>query len=235
MEETNNMRSEAYNEIRYRIMHNKYVPGQKVSEKTISEELGIGRTPVREAIIRIERDGLIDVIPQSGTYISQIDMLAASNARYVRQILEVEIMMEATAKMTEWDYAALEENLSDQARVQRLKDPDAFFDADEEFHKLFYKAAGREAVWDWLQTVNMQLNRFRWIRLEVTDLNWDTLLDQHRQILSAVHERRIDDVRFDITAHLRLMLSEKKYLLERFPDYFINTSSDDIDALKQRR
>lgn len=235
MEETNNMRSEAYNEIRYRIMHNKYVPGQKVSEKTISEELGIGRTPVREAIIRIERDGLIDVIPQSGTYISQIDMLAASNARYVRQILEVEIMMEATAKMTEWDYAALEENLSDQARVQRLKDPDAFFDANEEFHKLFYKAAGREAVWDWLQTVNMQLNRFRWIRLEVTDLNWDTLLDQHRQILSAVHERRIDDVRFDITAHLRLMLSEKKYLLERFPDYFINTSSDDIDALKQRR
>jgi len=235
MEETNNMRSEAYNEIRYRIMHNKYTPGQKVSEKTISEELGIGRTPVREAIIRIERDGLIDVIPQSGTYISQIDLLAASNARYVRQVLEVEIMLEATAKMTEHDYAALEENLSEQTRVQGLKDPDAFFDADEEFHKLFYKAAGREAVWDWLQTVNMQLNRFRWIRLKVTDLNWATLLDQHRQILSAVHERRIDDVRFNITAHLRLMLSERKYLLERFPDYFTNTGSDDLDALKQER
>lgn len=71
---TKNMRNEAYSELRYRIMHNKFIPGQKISEKTISEELGIGRTPVREAIIRIERDGLIDVIPQSGTYISQIDM-----------------------------------------------------------------------------------------------------------------------------------------------------------------
>ncbi|MGV7864248.1 GntR family transcriptional regulator, partial [Mycobacterium kansasii] len=83
---------EAYNEIRYRIMHNKYTPGQKVSEKVISDELGIGRTPVREAIIRIERDGLIDVIPQSGTYISKIDMNTANNARFVRQIMEGEIM-----------------------------------------------------------------------------------------------------------------------------------------------
>ncbi|MCT2886257.1 GntR family transcriptional regulator [Levilactobacillus brevis] len=232
MQLTNNMRSEAYNEIRYRIMHNKYTPGQKVSEKVISDELGIGRTPVREAIIRIERDGLIDVIPQSGTYISKIDMNTANNARFVRQIMEGEIMLEATGRMTDAFYQELQANMVEQERVVQKRDPDAFFDADEAFHKLFYMAADREEIWNWLQTINTQLNRFRWIRLKVSDLNWATLLNQHRDILKAVHDRNLDDVRFEITAHLRLMLSERKYLLSRFPDYFMNVSDEDLAGIQ---
>lgn len=228
MQVINNMRSEAYSQIRNRIMHNKYVPGQKISEKVISEELGIGRTPVREAIIRIERDGLIDVVPQSGSYISKIDMAVANNARFVRQILEVEIMLEATGKITNESYQFLQDNLAQQQQAIQQHNPDTFFDLDETFHQKFYQIANRQDVWEWLQTLNMQLNRFRWMRLTVEDLNWQTLLEQHQAILTAVHERQLDDVRFNITAHLRLMLSERKYLLRRFPDYFRNVSPEDL-------
>ena len=69
-----NIRDDAYNQIKYNIIHFHYLPQQKVSEKMISTSLKLGRTPVREAIIRIEREGLIEVIPQSGTYITTIDM-----------------------------------------------------------------------------------------------------------------------------------------------------------------
>lgn len=225
-----NMRSEAYKKLRYRIMHNKYTPGQKISEKMISEELGIGRTPVREAVIRVERDGLIEVIPQSGTYVSRIDMAMANSARFVRQVIEVEIMLEATSKMTsEWT-AKLQQNLADQVAVAQEGDPDAFFDLDEAFHKTFYQVAGREEIWNWLQTINMQLNRFRWMRLKVTNLDWQTLLDQHQGILDAVSRRELDDVRYSITKHLRLMLSERKYLLNKFPDYFTNVRPEDLSS-----
>lgn len=225
-----NMRSEAYSQLRYRIMHNKYTPGQKISEKVISDELGIGRTPVREAVIRVERDGLIDVVPQSGTYVSRIDMAMANNARFVRQILEVEIMLEATGKMTDEWYQKLQQNLENQVVVAQQGDPDAFFDLDEAFHKTFYLAADREVVWDWLQTLNMHLNRFRWMRLKVTNLDWQTLLDQHQAILDAVRRRELDDVRYSITKHLRLMLSERKYLLNKFPDYFMNVRPEDLTS-----
>ena len=224
---TKNMRNEAYSELRYRIMHNKFIPGQKISEKTISEELGIGRTPVREAIIRIERDGLIDVIPQSGTYISQIDMEKAKDARFVRQNVEVEIMLEATAKMTDAAYHEQKVNLREQAVAIQKEDPDTFFDLDEAFHHEFYTIAGRDNIWDWLQTVNMQLNRFRWIRLKVNTLNWQTIIQQHENLLDVVYRRDLEDVRFQTTAHLRLMLQERKYLLDKFPGYFMNVSPSD--------
>src|SRR5699024_1595622 len=100
-----------------------------------------------------------------------------------RQNVEVEIMLEATAKMTDAAYHEQRVNLREQAVAIQKEDPDTFFDLDEAFHHRFYTAAGRDNIWDWLQTVNMQLNRFRWIRLKVNTLNWQTILQQHENLL----------------------------------------------------
>ncbi|MCZ3393885.1 GntR family transcriptional regulator, partial [Enterococcus faecium] len=109
-----NMRDNAYNQIKYRIIHFEYVPKQKISEKTISTELNLGRTPVREALIRIEREGLIEVVPQSGTYITQIDMRAAIEGRFVRECIEPNIMVNAVTNISEESLNALKQNLEHQ-------------------------------------------------------------------------------------------------------------------------
>lgn len=222
-----NMRSDAYNEIKYKIIHFDYIPGQKISEKTISKELDLGRTPVREAIIRIEREGLIEVIPQSGTYITRIDMADAKDARFVRSHIEPSIMVDAAIKMTPEAKQALEDNLRSQAKTAMNNEPDNFFDLDQDFHHEFYKVVNKDTVWNWLQINNTQLNRFRRLRLKESELNWSTLLDQHQQIYNAVLDQDIDNLNFLVTQHLHLMLLEKQKVLDAYPDYFKNYQEED--------
>ncbi len=217
-----NMRSDAYNEIKYKIIHFDYIPGQKISEKTISSELSLGRTPVREAIIRIEREGLIEVIPQSGTYITKIDMADAKDAQFVRNCIEPNIMVNAVVKMTESTKSILADNLRAQANTAKNNETDKFFDLDQNFHHEFYKVVHKDTVWQWLQINNTQLNRFRRLRLKESKLNWRTLLTQHQRIYNAVLNQDIDDLNFLITQHLHLMLLEKQGVLNAYPDYFKN-------------
>lgn len=222
-----NMRSDAYNEIKYKIIHFDYIPGQKISEKTISQELDLGRTPVREAIIRIEREGLIEVIPQSGTYITRIDMADAKDARFVRSHIEPSIMVDAAIKMTPEAKQALEDNLRSQAKTAMNNELDNFFDLDQDFHHEFYKVVNKDTVWNWLQINNTQLNRFRRLRLKESELNWSTLIDQHQQIYNAVLDQDIDNLNFLVTQHLHLMLLEKQKVLDAYPDYFKNYQEED--------
>ena len=70
----NDLTGQAYDLILKKIIDAEYEPGQKISEKKIEEDLQIGRTPVREALLQLRQESLINVIPQSGTYISKIDL-----------------------------------------------------------------------------------------------------------------------------------------------------------------
>ena len=92
-----NLQNQAYNQITGKILRNEYRPGQKISQKNIEIDLQLGRTPVREALLRLRRDGLIYSIPQSGTFVTKIDLDAAINARFIRENLEAKIVSEAAA------------------------------------------------------------------------------------------------------------------------------------------
>lgn len=215
-----NIRQDAYDQIKYKIIHFHYLPGQKISEKKISSSLNLGRTPVREALIRIEREGLIEVIPQSGTYVSIIDMQHASDGRFVRECVEPSIMLEAVVNMSQDNFHRLIDNMQEQEIAAENEDSDLFFDLDQAFHQEFYKAAKKESVWDWLQLNNVQLNRFRRLRLKASDLDWQTLLRQHHEILQAVQKSDIDNPNYMIHSHLHLMLDEKETVMRQFKDYF---------------
>ena len=87
-----NFQSQAYESIKELILTAKLIPGQKISEKELEQRLTIGRTPIREAIIRLRREALIHVVPQSGTYISKISIKQIEEARFVRETLEKEVL-----------------------------------------------------------------------------------------------------------------------------------------------
>lgn len=219
----NNLQTQAYEIIKNKILRADYIPGQKISEKEIEADVEIGRTPVREALIHLRRDGLIDVIPQSGTYISLIDMHAATDARFVRENIEKEVVREASNHIS----PLISDSFSQILRQQKLQierqNVAAFFDTDEAFHRKFYEITDKVLVWDWLQIVNIHLNRFRWLRLKINELDWDMLTDQHQQILNAVKNHNIDKAGFLASQHLHLMLEEQQTLLATFPEYFKDT------------
>lgn len=219
-----NIRQDAYDQIKYNIVHFHYLPRQKVSEKSIAASLNLGRTPVREALIRIEREGLIEVVPQSGTYIATIDMNIAKEGRFVRECIEPQVMMEALAKHSSAQFETLRQNLNAQKKAAKADQTDLFFDLDQKFHQTFYQIADRSQIWEWLQLNNLQLNRFRRLRLKVPGLDWQTLLAQHEQIVAAFNDYNIDDLNYLIRSHLHLVLDEQQRVIERFPNYFSSNS-----------
>ena len=217
-----NIRDDAYNQIKYNIIHFHYLPQQKVSEKMISTSLKLGRTPVREAIIRIEREGLIEVIPQSGTYITTIDMHLAKESRFVRESIEENVMQQAVVRVNDKNIQLLNRNMKKQELAAQSKATDDFFDLDQDFHHTFYKIAGHDSFWQWLQLNTIQLDRFRRLRLKVPGLDWQTLLRHHQNILNAFINKDIDELKYLTHIHTHLMLDEQQKVVERYPNYFTN-------------
>lgn len=217
-----NLQNQAYRQILDNILRNKYTPGQKISQKNLEERLQLGRTPVREALLRLRRDGLVYMIPQSGTFVTKIDLDAAINARFVRENIERKIIIEASELQKNLLFTQAYDAIKLQKKYAANAEYNFFFDADEEFHKSFYLATNHAQVWDWLQTINIHLNRFRWLRLTLSELPWENLIIQHKEILTAVEEHNSKLADIKITEHLHLMLDEEKEVVNTYRDYFDN-------------
>ncbi|WP_274662065.1 FCD domain-containing protein, partial [Enterococcus lactis] len=133
---------------------------------------------IRKQIIYSElAPELVKTIPQSGTYVSKIDIRSASLARYTREKLEKPILQECSAKMTAQDQAKLEKILeqTDQAVIAQNKK--AFFDLDTDF-----------------ESYSTHLNRFRWLRLTISELDWGRVLDEHQTMLQSMIDHNFDEV-----------------------------------------
>lgn len=226
-----NLNLQAYTTILKKIINTTYTPGQKISEKELIAKLNIGRTPVREALLRLRQEQLIDAIPQSGTYITKIDLKVAASARFIRESIETRVIKEAAATNDEFAIAKLNTIIANQKFFSQKKQFEKFFAEDEAFHQEFYQMTGRQQVWDWLQTINMQLNRFRMLRLKVEELPWDNLITEHINILNAVKNHEPEEARRLIANHLHLMLDEEDTLIKTFPDYFTNIPTDKKQVL----
>ena len=104
-----NYQDEAYNAIKEMILSMQLTPGEKVDKTELSAQLKIGATPIREAIIRLRREGLFNVIPQSGTYVSKINLDEMYQGRFARVNLERTIVADAVDVMTPDQIAKLEQ------------------------------------------------------------------------------------------------------------------------------
>lgn len=221
MAKVTSYQDKAYEEIKKLVMTAKLQPGQKISKNELVETLEIGDTPVREAIIRLHREGLLEVIPQSGTYVSKINLAEVYQARFVRENIEPTIFKEATELATTKQLQELEKKIKIQAIYFEDQDPQMYFNLDEEFHEYFYKMAGKEFVWEWLQLLNTALNRFRYLRLDVKELGWLNILTEHRQILEYVTKKDSEALNEIILKHIHTVDDDIKIVMKEFPDYFV--------------
>lgn len=216
------LQNQAYKLITSKILRTEYRPGQKISQPKLTEELQLGLTPVREALLRLKREGLVYSVPQSGTFVSKINLDTVVNARFIRETLEQKVVAEAAKSPHKFlisqaqDAIALQESYASEGNAIK------FFEADESFHKTFYLMTDHAQVWNWLQNVEIQFNRFRWLRLAVSDLPWRLLIEQHKEILAAVEAEKPKQSEKIAGKHLQLMLKEVMTVTSAFPDYFEN-------------
>lgn len=194
-------------------------PGEALSEKDISLKLGLSRTPVREAFIRLSDEGLVDIFPQRGTLVAPIRIAEVKEAHFIRCILELAVVRLVAEARNPRQLAQLEENLRQQATAQRLKDYDAFMELDETFHRLLSEGVSLPRVWRVIQSVKGQLDRVRYSILP--ERGHSTLIRrQHMAILKAIQSGDADRAETEMREHLDQIWASIEQLMKDNRDYF---------------
>ncbi|GAB2020981.1 GntR family transcriptional regulator [Pseudolactococcus yaeyamensis] len=228
------LQEQAYKIILRKMIYSDFAPGQKISENELGQVLNMGRTPIREALLQLRKQGLIYVVPQSGTYVSKIDLKSADNARFTREQLEQKIMLECLIKIDDQGQDALKCIIEKQCQAALEQNKRDFFFFDNVFHRTCFEIADREEIWRWMNKNNTHLERFRWLRIVTKELDWAKIIDQHKKILATIFNKDVDEMNFLIGTHLHMMLDEKDFVISKYPDYFLaeeDTHSEDVSEL----
>lgn len=218
-ENLNTVQTNVYKIIKDDIVNFNLVPGQKITENKIAEQLHVSRTPVREAFLRLKQEGVIVVYPQRGSFISLIDPDHVEQARYMRTTLELTTVELAATNFPEKLLEKLEKNLEKQKVCVEKKLYKEFFEYDQEFHKTIFEGCNKLRVWQHIQEMMFNLNRIRMLSL-ASNYNWETLLKQHNEILEAISEKNSKKARLVMEKHMGLQSIDFSTLTKKYPEYF---------------
>ena len=208
-----------YRELRDDILSLRRTPGEAISEKQIAESYGVSRTPVREAVLKLADEGLIEVFPQSGTFVSRIPLAALPEAIAIRRVLEEATVRYAAERATRSQVARLRACLEEQRERQVDGNHQGFHQADEAFHALLAETAGYPGFWTLIQQVKVQVDRYRQLTLPVLG-RMGLVIAEHEAIVDAIAEHDPDRAARALTAHfdeLQLTIAEAQ---QTIPQYF---------------
>jgi DNA-binding GntR family transcriptional regulator len=194
-------------------------PGTALQEKMIAEEFGVSRTPVREAIIRLAEAGLVDIFPQSGTFVSRVPVNAIPEAVMIRKALEG-ATVEAAAEVADGNsVASLDAIIARQRALAGIGDTSAFHEADEAFHEAIADISGHPGVWKLLKQVKVQIDRARRLTLPVLG-RMDWVIGEHVIIRDGIAAHDPAAARAAMMTHLSAVIPDIGLLVEQYPDYF---------------
>ena len=208
-----------YERLRRAITTLAMLPSESLSEQDLAERLGVSRTPVREAIIRLADEGLIDVLPQRGSFVAPIRLRDVEEAQFMRQALEVAVTRRLAANPSEDFLELARANLRLQETAVRADDHERFLELDEAFHRSFCEAAGLPKCWRAIQTVKLQMDRVRYLSLPQAG-HLVLLLKQHKELFDAIATKQPDHAAERMTAHLQEILRTVRKLSAERPDLF---------------
>ncbi len=209
---------QVFDQLRDMILSLVLAPGAVLSRATLARQFGVSQTPVRDALMRLSAEGLVEVFPQHATVVSMIDLTAASQAHFLRRSLELEVVR-GLAIDPKPDVVAKLRDCIDSQRAHGLSgDLKAFSDADRAFHRIMYVAAGVPDIWHLMHQQCGQLDRLR--RLNLPDLcKIDTILADHQAIVDAIADRQPELAQAFLRKHLSGTLANIEALCARFPKY----------------
>lgn len=213
-------RDYAFRTLRKNIVMLKLVPGSMVSEKELADEMGISRTPTREALIELSKSQIVDIFPQKGSYISKIDYSLVDEARFMRLTLENAVVELVCDMATEEDLHELEHNISLQQFYVDSDSSGKFFQMDNDFHEKLFVIANKMQVYHLMDSMMIHFDRVRLLRLH-TDKEVKELLDDHKDILSAIRRRDKKEASDLMTKHLSRYKVDEELIRKDHPDYFV--------------
>ena len=206
-----------YRVLKDNIMCLELKPGELISESELAKKLNVSRTPIREVLIKLKGEKLIEVKPQAGTYVSLIDWKIIKEAIFMRYNLEKEVLKEACEKFPESILMELEKCLFAQNLIKNRSDNLLeFHNLDKEFHRLLFEGVGKSNVWESISNISTNYNRMR--LLAEMKIDKDLLVDQHIIYLDIIKNKNKDIIEEFVFNHIKAPIKEWNKLIEENKD-----------------
>ncbi|MBS4957719.1 MAG: GntR family transcriptional regulator [Clostridium sp.] len=191
-----------YRVLKDNIMSLELKPGELLSESELAKKLNVSRTPIREVLIKLKSEKLIEVKPQAGTYVSLIDWSLIEEAIFIRYNLEREALKEACQNFSGDILMEMEKCLFAQKLVAQKGDNLLeFHNLDKEFHKLLFVGINKSNVWESICNISTHYNRMR--LLAEKKLNKEFLVDQHITYLDIIKNKNNDIIDDIVSQHIK--------------------------------
>ena len=193
-------------------------PGEPVDKLALCERLGLSRSPVSEALSRLQQEGLVEIEPQRGTFVSRLRLSDMRQNLFLRRALEVETVRELASHMPAEVLEALSRNMRYQRAAAAAQDRVGFHALDLEFHEILLSALSFSRVKAVVDTARSGLERARRL-LATPRRNSDTLLE-HERIFVSLEAGNADAAAEAMRAHLNAVMREIDALAIAHPDIF---------------
>ncbi|KUG05194.1 transcriptional regulator, gntr family [hydrocarbon metagenome] len=174
--------------IRQAIIDGDLKPRERLMEIQLAEELGVSRTPIREALRKLELEGFIVMIPRKGAYVADISFKDIADVYEIRAALEGLAAALAAERITDEELEEMERLLVGKAEAIAQNDMEKLVDVDTRFHELIYQASRNERLFNIINNLREQIQRCRTTSLSVPG-RMQQSLQEHRIITEAIQSR----------------------------------------------
>lgn len=209
----------AYLSLKHAILSLTFRPGEILRKPEICEELGVSRSPVAEAVTRLAAEGLVDVVPQAGTFVARFSMDEIREGAFLRQALELAAVEQVARTITEDQLTLLRRNLRVQEVLLEDGDFPGFYQLDAQMHELILSFTGFRRLATLAETSWVHVNRARQLILPAPGRVQATLAE-HRAILAALEAHDPGTARMATAAHLQQLITFLEPLAASMPELF---------------
>lgn len=203
--------------LREKILELELAPGTPLSRLELQKQFGLSQTPVRDALMRLEEEGLVTVYPQYATLVSKIDINLARQSHFMRRAVEQEIVYELASKP---DRRFIDRLVNANAQLKTLVSSGEYGDFlrhDRAFHYILYEEAGLMDVWPVVRRHSGHIDRLR--RLNLPNVGKGRVVDNHDAIIDGLAAGDPERAEQAMKLHLSGTLSMVASIVERYPDF----------------
>lgn len=209
-------RERVYAELRRRIVTLDLAPGASLSENELAAQLSVSRTPVRESLILLADEGLVQIFPKLGSFVARIDPERVADAQFVREAIELANIPTAVERA---DGAAITELRELIAAQRETTDVNAFFELDEQFHRYLLATGGHANAWRTVVAAKAHLDRARRLGM-MSESSIQALTNEHAAVVNAVEARDNGRATAALRDHLRKVFTDIEKIRKRAPELF---------------
>jgi DNA-binding GntR family transcriptional regulator len=190
------------NSLREAILHNYFEPGEKLDQDLIAEEFEVSRTPVREAVRRLEAEGFLEILPHRGAFITRVSQQDIHNVYEIRRLLEAEVVRQVTPVIPQDVLDDLRQSIAAAEKAFKAGNETKHAEADVHFHETIMNFVENELLKEVLDSLTNRVSMVRYFAQLQPGYHMIESFQEHLSILEAMSQRDAETAAALMTAHL---------------------------------